>query len=506
MLRAFALTLAILAGSMTAATAAQRVALVVGNGAYETLTPALPNPVNDAHAIADTLHGLGFQVDLVTDATKEKMEDALARLAQESRSAEVTLFFYAGHGLQDQGRNYLAPVDASLADETDLRRRFVRLDDVLDDLATANGARILLLDACRDNDAIEALRAAVPASRSTGVTRGLARIAAVEGQLVAFATQPDRVAADGDTTNSPFTDALVSHLGEPGIELRTALTRVRVDVAAATGNSQIPEVSDSLLGEIYLKPGDPGASGGGAPGGTTRTEPGGGAASEARTAWEAVKDTTSLAVLKAYVQRYGDSFYAELARARAAELQADSSTEEPTAPPSTGLNEEAGIAWNAVKGASSINMLSTFASRYPDSFYADLARARIAELEAERAEDEAARRAKEKAEQERVAKLLEAKRLAALEAERREQQTTPPGDWFVILGSFGHSGRQAAIDRQNWLRSQGVDASIINTDDYPNLRNGLYAVVLGPYSKSAAQSALPTAKRAVSDAYVKSGY
>ena len=243
MLRAAILVTAIALGSLQCE-AAERVALVIGNGAYQTLTPVLPNPPRDAALIAETLEDLGFTVDVVIDGSKDAMEDALARLAQESRSAEVTLLFYAGHGIQDQGRNYLAPVDASLADEVDLRRRFVRLDDVMDDLGSARGARILLLDACRDNDAVEALRAAVP-SRSANVTRGLARVSVAEGQLVAFATQPDRVAADGEGENSPFTVALADHLRAPGVELRTILTRVRIDVAAATSSVQVPEVSDS---------------------------------------------------------------------------------------------------------------------------------------------------------------------------------------------------------------------------------------------------------------------
>jgi formylglycine-generating enzyme required for sulfatase activity len=238
-----------------AARAETRVALVVGEGAYTSpVLPRLPNPARDAMAIGGVLKNLGFDVEVVTDATKQTMEDALARLARKARDADLTVFFYAGHGIQDQGKNYIAPVDATLSDETDLRRRFVRLDDVLDDLADAKGARIILLDACRDNGAVEALREAVPRSRSAGINRGLARIPATVGQLVAFATQPDRVAADGEGADSPFTTALVAHLGEPGLELRTALTRVRVDVAKATDNIQIPEVSDSLLGEIYLRP------------------------------------------------------------------------------------------------------------------------------------------------------------------------------------------------------------------------------------------------------------
>src|SRR5262249_1635857 len=160
----------------------------------------------------------------------QMMEDAFADLARKARSADVALVFFAGHGLQDQGKNYLAPIDAALSDETDLRRRFVQFDDVLDDLAGAKGARIFLLDSCRDTGAGRALRA-MPGGRSAGGDRGLAVVPRGEGQLVAFATLPNRVAADGEGVDSPFTTALIAHLNEPGVELRTVLLRVRIDVA-----------------------------------------------------------------------------------------------------------------------------------------------------------------------------------------------------------------------------------------------------------------------------------
>jgi len=328
--------------------AAQRVALVIGNGAYASLAPTLPNPPRDAAAISAALTELGFTVDTVVDGTKIAMDDALARLSREARTADVVLLFYAGHGIQDQGRNYLAPVDATLGDETDLRRRFIRLDDVLDDLSSAKGARILLLDACRDNDAVEALRTAVTPSRAAGVTRGLARVTAADGQLVAFATQPDRVATDGDGQNSPFTTALVKHIKTPGIELRTVLTRVRGDVATATNSDQIPEVTDSLLGEIYLSsaPADAGAAAPSpapapapappvaeTPATTPPTEaatetptPPAGSSAEARAAWDAVKDTTSVAVLKTFLSHYPEGLYADFATARIAELEAEAAS------------------------------------------------------------------------------------------------------------------------------------------------------------------------------------
>ncbi len=498
MFRALALVLGILAGPVQGH-AAERVALVVGNGAYGALKPVLPNPANDAVAIAAVLDGLGFEVDVVTDASKETMEEALARLAVASRTAEVTLFYFAGHGLQDQGRNYLAPVDAALGDETDLRRSFVRLDDVLDDLASAGGARILLLDACRDNDAVDALRAAVP-SRSAGVSRGLARVPSVEGQLVAFATQADRVADDGAGANSPFTTALVTHLATPGVELRTSLTRVRVDVAKATNDAQVPEVWDSVLGEIYLSPaeGERPAVGEAAPPEPQRVGP-----SEAQAAWGTIGDTQSVAVLRAFIARFPDTFYADLATARLVELEATVAPEEevaeraPAEAPGPSVDEEARLAWDAVKDSSSIGMLETFAARYPDGFYADLARARVAELKAEEA-----RRAEQEARQ----------TAAVAQPERRVTPSAPSapaqsgGDWFVILGSFPHAQRSDALSRQSWLRARGIDAQVIDTDTYPNLTDGLYAIVLGPFGKAAAQANLPDARRFVGDAYVKSGY
>jgi hypothetical protein len=273
MLARIAVVVGLAFAAAAAAAAETRVALVIGNGDYADLRPRLPNPPNDATEIGRTLGDLGFDVEVVTDADKAVMEDATARLARKARSADVTLLFFAGHGIQDLGKNYLAPVDADLSDETDLRRRFMRLDDILDDLAGAKGALILMLDACRDNAAVEALRAAVPKTRSTGVTRGLAPVPRTDGLLVAFATQPTRVADDGVGKHSPFTEALLTHLGDTDAEFRTVLTRVRVAVAKATDNRQVPETTDSLLREIYLNPSPPAAAVEIKPDEPTRVEP-----------------------------------------------------------------------------------------------------------------------------------------------------------------------------------------------------------------------------------------
>nr|MDQ3819876.1 Asp-tRNA(Asn)/Glu-tRNA(Gln) amidotransferase subunit GatB [Acidobacteriota bacterium] len=151
----------------------KRVALVIGNSAYVRL-PKLSNPRNDAQDLARELEALGFTVKLGLDASRAQMEDLLVDFAREARRADTAVVFFAGHGLQHNGVNYLEPVDAMLADETDLRR-FIRLQGVLEDLQNARGVRILILDACRDNEAIQQLAANLPKSRSAAFTRGLAQ-------------------------------------------------------------------------------------------------------------------------------------------------------------------------------------------------------------------------------------------------------------------------------------------------------------------------------------------
>jgi uncharacterized caspase-like protein len=167
-------------------------------------------------------------------------------------TADTALVYFAGHGMQHNGINYLAPVDARVEDEADLRK-LINLQGIIDDLQNARGVRILIIDACRDNNAITQLARRMPATRGAGLTRGLARVEGADGTLIAFATQPDRVAADGDGRNSPFARALLKHLPTPGLELRTLMTRVRTEVVTATGGAQRPEVRDSLVGEFTFK-------------------------------------------------------------------------------------------------------------------------------------------------------------------------------------------------------------------------------------------------------------
>ena len=237
------------------ALAEHRVALVIGNSAYQN-EPQLPNPARDAGAVGQSLERLGFDAIVATDLDKRGMDEAFRRFAHAVRDADVALFYYAGHGMQFQGQNYLMPVDARLADAADLPFEMARVDDVVAAMAPARSVRIVLLDACRDNPlADQLLKSLAGGSRSAGLTRGLARIPDVAGSIVAYATQAGSTAEDGNGEHSPFTAAFLANAESPGIEIGQMFRRVALAVNHATGGRQTPELSISLLGDFYLKPG-----------------------------------------------------------------------------------------------------------------------------------------------------------------------------------------------------------------------------------------------------------
>ncbi|WP_270938477.1 caspase family protein, partial [Falsiroseomonas oryzae] len=232
-----------------------RVALVVGNGAYQAV-PRLANPTRDAEDVAQALRGLGFRVQLLRDATRASLEAALQQFSRDATGAEVAAFFFAGHGIEVQGENLLIPVDARLTTLTDTDFQTVKVASVLRAMQGAQ-ARLLFLDACRDNPFAVTLRS-VAGTRS--VSRGLGRIETADlGTLVAFATAPGTVAADGTGRNSPFSAALVRHLGEPGLDVRQVMTRVRRSVVQATGGQQVPWDNSSLVADVVLRPAGAGA-------------------------------------------------------------------------------------------------------------------------------------------------------------------------------------------------------------------------------------------------------
>ncbi|WP_413991811.1 caspase family protein [Labrys okinawensis] len=248
---AIGLVILSLASNPTAALADKRVALVIGNSAYQN-TVKLPNPRNDASDVANALKGVGFEVIEGYDLDRRGMDDAFRRFAHEAAGADAALFYYGGHGMQYQGANYLMPVDAKLTGVEDIAYEMSRVDDVLSDLQRASGVRIVMLDACRDNPlAQEVLSKAAP-TRSLGASRGLARIQQTAGTIIAYSTQPGAVAADGGGRNSPFAAALLGEVDKPNVEIGAMFRRVAAEVYKATDERQLPEVTISLLGDFYF--------------------------------------------------------------------------------------------------------------------------------------------------------------------------------------------------------------------------------------------------------------
>jgi uncharacterized protein len=237
------------------ASASDRIALVLGNSKYQSV-PKLDNPSNDAADFAAKLREIGFDVIEQRDATRDGMANAVRAFADRIQSAKVALFFYAGHGLQMAGENYLLPVDAKVEKEADVRFNAISLNDIQQEMEGPGRANIIVLDACRDNPFAEKL-----AHSGRGIaSRGLGRMdASGVGSLVVFSTQPNNIALDGSGRNSPFMSALLKRVDTPGLEVRQMISRVRGDVLAATDQKQVPWDNSSLVGDVYLtgQPGSP---------------------------------------------------------------------------------------------------------------------------------------------------------------------------------------------------------------------------------------------------------
>jgi uncharacterized caspase-like protein len=245
--------LVVLLVALVPAAAEKRVALVMGNSAYLHTAP-LKNPSNDATDMAEKLRQLGFDVIEGTDLSKDEMEQRIRAFADKLTGADVGLFFYAGHGLQIDGRNFLAPVDAKLRSDTDLDFEAVDLNLVLKQLERNSRISIVFLDACRDNPLATIL---AQNSRSLEIGRGLARIDKAVGMMIAFSTQPGNVALDGEGRNSPFTTALLRHIATDGASINDVMIDVRNDVLKATDGKQVPWENSSLTGQFFFKPAAP---------------------------------------------------------------------------------------------------------------------------------------------------------------------------------------------------------------------------------------------------------
>jgi hypothetical protein len=224
----------------------RRVALVVGNSAYSNV-PRLTNPARDADAMAEAFRRLGFSdVIEVKDVKKSDMQRALLNFADKSVDADWAVIYYAGHGMEIDGINFMIPIDAVLKRDQSVRLESISLDEMIDSAAAAKKLRIVILDACRDNPFL-AKMARTLATRSIGA--GLASVEPQLGTLVAFAAKQGQTAADGAGANSPFVSAMVQHIDEPGVDVNIFFRKVRDSVLSATENRQEPFVYGSLPGE-----------------------------------------------------------------------------------------------------------------------------------------------------------------------------------------------------------------------------------------------------------------
>ena len=234
-----------------------RMALIIGNGAYAHVK-ALPNPPNDARAVARSLRDIRFTVSEGVDLDRAAMQKMTRDFLRDAARAQIVVVYYAGHGVQVDGRNYLIPVDVELKPGANMTEAMIDMDTIMAGLDDQVRTNILIFDACRNNPMAQQVASAgssrgiesasglaAPSSLGTGATLGA-------GTLIAFATAPGQVALDGEGANSPFSAALSRHIGTPGLEVQQMLTRVRAEVVAATKTRQVPWSNSSLLGEVYL--------------------------------------------------------------------------------------------------------------------------------------------------------------------------------------------------------------------------------------------------------------
>src|SRR5688572_2532456 len=302
------------------ASAAARVALVVGNGDYAAEIGKLKNPTSDAQMMADTLTGLGFEVALVTDADQKAMKRAIREFGQKLRATGpngIGLFYYAGHGVQVDGENFLLPVGAEIQAEGDVELEAVSASSILSQMQFAgNAVNLVFLDACRNNPLTRSFRSG---------SRGLARVDAPRGSFVGYSTAPGDVSVDGETSNSPYAMALVEELNTPGISIEEAHRAVRGKVLAATNQRQTPWDSSSLTGPVVLKeevaPIAPAT-----PTPAPAEPPSGGSSQQAELLfWDSIKHSDNPATFQAYLTQFPNGVFAGLARAKIDELESAAS-------------------------------------------------------------------------------------------------------------------------------------------------------------------------------------
>lgn len=357
----------LLAWGLTAisAPAEPRIALVVGNADYATVT-SLENSGRDAALIAASLREDGFEVTLLRNATEIDMKRAIAEFGRALREAgpETTgLFYYAGHGVQSFGANYLLPVDVALTVAADLDLVGIEAASVLRQMGSArNRTNIVILDACRDNPFEN-----VPDMNDNG----LAEMKAPTGTFLAYATAPGAVALDGIDGNSPFTRALVKAMQEEGLAIEQTFKQVRNEVIAATGGRQTPWDTSSLTADFTFRPGRMPT-----PEEVAETQ-----------LWESVRASGDAVQIMLFLRSYPDGLYEEEARAllsevMASELEAPEAAVAPAAPAAPAASDEETAMLEAARQSGAMSDYQAYLDAYPDGLYAELVKIEIAAINA----------------------------------------------------------------------------------------------------------------------------
>jgi hypothetical protein len=291
--------------------AEKRVALVIGNSAYQSVN-RLTNPANDSAAIAETLRAAGFNVvDLKRDLKAAEMRRALRDFSDKVRDADMAVVYYAGHGMEIDGTNYLIPVDAVLERDIDAYDEAIPLDRILTVIEPAKQLRLVILDACRDNPFNQTMKRTIG---SRAVSRGLAKVEPNNpNTLVAFAARAGSTASDGDSKNSPFTAALIRYLPKPGLDLRKVFGFTRDDVLRVTNNKQEPFLYGSLGGDdVAIVPGEP-----------VVTAPGPNPTTDIRRDYELALQIGDEQAWNVFLRNYPAGYYAELAKIQLEKIAAE---------------------------------------------------------------------------------------------------------------------------------------------------------------------------------------
>jgi hypothetical protein len=373
-----------------AAWADKRVALVVGNSTYQTV-PQLPNPSRDADSVAKMFRDAGFDsVDVAINVGNLEFKRAIRRFEEKADQADIAVLYYAGHGLEISGTNYLIPIDARLASDRDADDEAIPLERMVSSADGAKRLRLIILDACRDNPFVTSMRRERKVA-NRAVVGGLGKIEPTSTDtLIAYAARAGSTADDGDGQHSPFTAAVLKNLTVPGLDVRLAFGRVRDEVLKVTDNRQEPFVYGSLGGgTVALVP---------APASAQEASP-----SEIKADYDLVEKFGTVRAWKVFLENHPKGFYADLAREQIDKLNAQpqpqlvalTSTPEKT-PSSRDSSSKEAVEWDKVKDSTDRAALQAFIKRFPNSPLAINAQQRVDLLtQAERERDDKARAERE---------------------------------------------------------------------------------------------------------------